>query len=453
MPTGADDRPNILFILCDQLRARSVGCYGDSQVRTPNLDRLAQEGVRFDAAYSTYPICTPARASVQTGLMPTACHVVWNNQTLDPAYPSLAEHLRRAGYRRAYIGKWHLGGYEGPQGHDYRYPIKRTHRHGWDDVFVVTHGEDYRPGHSPTIIGDRCGLRFDEWQPIWQTNEALKFLAHAPPEHPWILNVNYAIPHEPYFMPEPYRRMYDPKVLRFPPNAERQDAFREELAHYYGLIAWLDDEVGRLLEAVKAQRRRTVILFTSDHGWNLGSPGLPAKFSLYEESACIPLIIADPARPGGRICREPVSLVDIMPTLLDMAGLPPPEGIHGQSLTPLLDREDGWNRKSVFLQIIEHPNHNFERWDPPSRAVRSRRWKYIQRRDRELLFDLDSDPFEMCNLDSDPSWGAVVEEHRAELARWVARTEDPWPGSAMQGVYYNVGDNPFGEMQAHPPRA
>ena len=131
------DCPNILFILCDQLRARSVGGYGNEQARTPNVDRLCEKGTRFNAAYSTFPVCTPARASIHSGLMPSACHVVWNNQTLDSNYPCLADLLGDNGYTTAFIGKWHIGGYDGPQGHDYRHPIKKTHRHGWKDLFLI----------------------------------------------------------------------------------------------------------------------------------------------------------------------------------------------------------------------------------------------------------------------------------------------------------------------------
>lgn len=168
------EKPNILVILADQLRARTVGCYGDKQAKTPNIDALAERGVRFTSAYSTCPVCTPARASIQTGLMPTTCHVVWNNQTLEPKYPTFAELLAGQGYTCAYIGKWHLGGYEGAQGEDYRHPIKKSHRHGWNDLFLVTHGEDYRPGISHLLLlmtrqvcasqsGNRAGKQVRPW--------------------------------------------------------------------------------------------------------------------------------------------------------------------------------------------------------------------------------------------------------------------------------------------------
>jgi arylsulfatase A-like enzyme len=442
--------PNLLFIVADQLRARSLGCYGDAQARTPVLDRLAQRGTRFRAAYSTYPVCTPARASIQTGLMPTSCHVVWNNQTLEPVYPCLAEALSQAGYDTAYVGKWHLGGYGGPPGQDYRVPIKSTHRHGWNDLFLITHGEDYRPGRTPTLVGEQSALRFDEWQPTWQTNEAIKYLRGHDAKRPWVLNLNYALPHTPYLMPEKYRSLFDPAKLVLPPNVPKPDAFREELALYNSLTAWLDDEVSRVLAALDEMEggRDTVIVFTADHGWNLGSHGLPAKFSLYEESACVPLIIAGPDVPQSSVCEQPVSLIDLMPTLLDFAGAELPEGVQGESLRPLMSG-GAWTRRSIYLQVIDHPQHNLERWDPPSRGVRSDRYKYIERvGGQELLFDLQSDPYELHDLSARGEYSAVIEEHRRKLREWAARADDPWPAPAMEGLYYSIADNPFGEFQA-----
>lgn len=361
--------PNILLVVADQLRARSVGCYGDTRARTPVLDRWAAQGVRFAAAYSTYPVCTPARASIQTGLMPTSCHVVWNNQTLEPVYPSLAESLGAAGYVTAYVGKWHLGGYDGPPGLDYRVPIKPSHRHRWNDLFLVTHGEDYRPGRTPTLVGEQTGVRFNEWQPTWQTDEAIRFMNSCDGQRPWALNLNYALPHTPYLMPGKYRELFDPAQAVFPPNVPNPDAFREELALYNSLTAWLNDEVGRVLAALDSleAQRKTIIVFAADHGWNLGSHGLPAKFSLYEESACVPLIIAGPGVPPARVCDEPASLIDLMPTLLDFAGCDCPASIQGRSLRPLLTGAP-WSRHSIYLQVIDHPQHNLERWDPPAEA-------------------------------------------------------------------------------------
>lgn len=446
------DCPNILFILCDQLRARSVGGYGDEQARTPNVDRLCEKGTRFNAAYSTFPVCTPARASIHSGLMPSACHVVWNNQTLDPNYPCLADLLGDNGYTTAFIGKWHIGGYDGPQGHDYRHPIKKTHRHGWKDLFLITHGEDYRPGQTPTIAKDQANLRFDQWQPQWQTDQALKFLTEDVGDKPWILSLNYGIPHEPYRMPDQYQRMFDSKNLKLPPNVPNPEAVQAELAQYYGLIAWLDDEIGRVVERLQTlkQKRRTVIVFTSDHGWNLGSHGLPAKCSLYDESACVPLIIVDPNRPEGRICDEPVSLIDLMPTLLDMAGARSPNLAQGTSLVPLL-AAGPWKRKSIYLQVIQHPQH-LDRWDPPSRGVRTRQYKYIQRCNGEqLLFDMQLDPFELENLADDGNYREQINIHHRHLLQWAEFVGDPWPKSAMGGVYYSVQDNPEGELQMHGP--
>ena len=455
--------PNILFIVADQLRARSVGCYGDVRARTPVLDRLASQGARFSAAYSTYPVCTAARASIQTGLMPTSCHMVWNNQTLEPRYPRLAPSLAGAGYRTAYVGKWHLGGYDGEPGRDYHVPIKRSHRHGWDDLFLITHGEDYRPGHTPTLVGDTPEQKFDQWQPTWQSDRAIEFLQKQAGARPWILNLNYAIPHTPYLMPQKYLEMFRPEDSVFPPNVERPAEHAKELALYNGLTAWLDDEIGRVLSALEATSggRPTLVVFTSDHGWNLGSHHLPAKFSLYEESACVPLIIAEcpvasgvppvPMNlPSGRIINEPVSLIDLMPTLLDSAGVPVPGSVEGSSLRPLWTG-GAWTRRSVYLQVCEHPEHNYARWDPPSRGVRSIRYKYIERRGgQKLLFDLRADPFELTNLADQPELAAVVADHQRELENWRTRIHDPWPGSDIDGIYYSVPDNVFGEFQQNP---
>jgi arylsulfatase A-like enzyme len=140
-----------------------------------------------------------------------------------------------------------------------------------------------------------------------------------------------------------------------------------------------------------------------------------------------------------------------MPTLLDAAGLAMPPSLHGTSIRPLLSGGEMWPRRSVFLQIVEHPKHNLDRWDPPSRGVRDRRYKYIERRSGErILFDLHADPFETHNIADRHDEAQRVRELGLELRHWVSWTGDPWPAPDSEGVYYNVVDNPFGEMQAHP---
>ena len=211
-------KPNILLILPDELRAMALGCYGNQQAQTPNIDRLSADGVTFDYVCAPYPVCSPTRASLMTGLFPHANGEVDNGMTLDPSLPCVGESLRDAGYKTAYIGKWHLGGYEGGI-------ITPQFRHGFEDPWIITSQNAYKP--NTWVCQDGMEVKYvDEWRPEYEKQRVVEFVQSNPSE-PWFLLYSPLQPHLPYEMTDHYSQMYDPASITLRPNVE-DDNYRNE---------------------------------------------------------------------------------------------------------------------------------------------------------------------------------------------------------------------------------
>jgi len=427
-------RPNVLVIQPDQHRGMTLGCAGDAQAITPNLDRLAAEGIRFSNAVSSCPVCAPFRGTMQTGLYWHRHGVFANGMRLDPELTGFAEVFAESGYVTGYIGKWHLyghrelmrGGYV-PEGPD---------RQGWQEW----HG--YETGHRFFDV-----WRFDEqqrevpvegydWEPTWQTDMMLDFAARQRDAgRPWLYYVSYGPPHKPQECPQEYLELFPPPEFRLPPDLEGKLSRRDERRLrriwqvYYGQVTAVDHEVGRLLAGLEKLgiAEDTIILYCSDHGDRLGSHWVNAggvqsrprgKAAPYATAFRIPLIVRWPAAiEPDRVCDALIASVDLAPTILDLAGLPIPEVMQGRSMAGWCLRGDGPRNESVYLGLGEGPGGWRAVWD--GRHI-------FSRGEYRLLYDHRADPHEMTDLIDSPGHRDLARSLDEELLKLAAETGDPW---------------------------
>jgi len=371
--------PNFLFILTDQQRYDALGAAGNKNMRTPNIDRLASDGVRFDNCYAAQAVCSPSRASIISGLFPHA-HGVQNNVygiddvTAMPEYrmqvtwPLL---LQQHGYKTGYIGKWHLGD---------KAPKCFDEWHGFNSNLSHWMGKPYESEYRSDV----------------ETQQGLAFI-QANANRPFALYQSYYPPHAPYAAPKQYWEYYENTPLR--------------PLEYYAACSDIDRNIGRLLAKLESLDLldNTFIVFTSDHGDHFGMrPGGANKRAAYDECARVPLIIHHPKLAhGGKVRNELVSNVDLMPTILGVAGLDVPAGLHGVSLLPLCGGQSVPWRSAVTIENTEDVSGaNGDGGSTcNSRGVRTREWKLILR-DRlsvrathlRELYSLPADPFEHSDI-------------------------------------------------------
>jgi arylsulfatase A-like enzyme len=419
------NRPNVLLVFADQMRGMSLGCMGDPDVQTPNLDRLAKEGLLFTNAVANCPVCTPARASLLTGLHPLTHRAVCNDMQVSADFPTLATVLKGEGYATGYVGKWHLDGVPrdkftppGPRrlGFDYWRAWNCHH----DYFEAKCHGDTEAP------------VALEGYEPVAQTDLAVRFMREHR-DNPFLLCLSWGPPHDPYDqVPEEYRKQYDPEKLTLRPNAQNAD--RERLANYYAAITALDDQLGRLMRALKELRldENTLVIFTSDHGDMLGSHDRTHKEQPWEECLLVPLVMRWPARLGNaQVVDTLVGLVDLMPTILGLAGIEVPKGLSGVDLSAPIRGEMGQEPGSVFLQVIVPSNQARANGVKEWRGVRTKRYTYAryQNGDGWVLFDNKTDPYQQKNLFHDKGAVRLRRELECEVQGWLQRTGDeflPW---------------------------
>ena len=418
-----EHRPSILLILPDQMRGQALGCMGDPDIRTPNLDRLASQGILFRNTFANTPVCCPARAVILTGKYAHANGMVANDLRLRESETTIAERLAAEGYRTGYIGKWHLDGGRrlpgfvppGPrrQGFQFWAANECDHRH-----FQPTY---FRDTDVPVAVG-----RFEP--EVW-TDLAIEFLKQAGNE-PFFLVVAMGPPHDPYAAPERYMTLYDPARLTMRPNwvEGMPGAGRKEIAAYEAAITAVDEQVGRLMRALEdlGRSRETIVLFTSDHGDMLGSHGQRLKRKPWEESIHVPGILRYPARiPAGRTSDALVSHVDIAPTLLSLCGMPVPSKMQGSDLSSVALGTTARGPDAAFFQIFV-PFAGDQTSDP-WRGVRTDRFLYARTEAGPwLLFDLEQDPYELKNLVHDPAHAPLRLQMEKQLAAWMRQVGDSW---------------------------
>ena len=443
---------NVLFIAVDDMN-NDLGCYGHPLVKSPNIDRLALRGVKFDRAYCQFPLCSPSRSSLMTGLRPGTTKVFdlqYHFRTGLPNVMTLSQCFMTNGYYAARVGKiYHYGnpGQIGTSGLDdppsWQHFVNPA---GRDKTVLETDVINYTTnrglGSAMSFLSDKQG-RDEEHTDGKVATEAIKLLEEHK-DQPFFLAVGFYKPHTPYIAPKKYFDLYPIDQIKLPALSEddreripkpalsstqpwpyfgvKEDEARECKQAYYAAISFVDAQIGRVLDAVDRLKLwdSTIVVFWSDHGYHLGEHGLWMKQSCFEESARVPLVISAPGRKArGQVSPRTVELLDLYPTLADLTGLTPPSNLEGASLRPLLDNPEAkWNRPA-FTQV--------QRGGFPGYSVRTERWRYTEWDDGAKgaqLYDHDKDPHELVNLINDPKSAAALAEMKALVKKnWPVLVE------------------------------
>jgi choline-sulfatase len=441
----AADRPDILIVMADQLTTAAMPFHGNPVTQAPAMDALAESGVVFDNAYTASPLCTPARASLMTGLLPSNTHSYDNAAGFSSELPTFAHHLRDEGYRTALSGKMHFCGPDQLHGFEERlttdiYPADYDWTPDWDtterphwyhDMSSVTEaGVTIRTNQLD--FDDEVGYAAERW---------LFEHIRSGDQRPFCFVVSFTHPHDPYAVPQEYWDRYDAADIPMPaygydqsvthPHDERlravcamegvsitDDMVRDARHAYLGAVSYVDDHLARLVETLRVTGRleNTVVILTSDHGDMQGERGLWYKMSFYEGSARVPLVVSAPGRFRPSRVSSPVSTMDLLPTLVGIAGGDDDaaaEPLDAESLMPLL-RGDHDDRQVVVAEYLA------EGAIAPIVMYRRGSWKLVHSPvDPDQLFDLSTDPLERDNRAGDPAAAQVLAELRAEVAgRW-----------------------------------
>ena len=478
---AADQRRNVLFIISDDLN-NLLGCYGDPMVKTPNIDRLAARGVRFDRAYCAFPLCGPSRNSMLTGLYPNSTGIQTNGLVFRQTIPnqlSMSQAFRQQGYFAARIGKlyhYNVPNSIGTNGHDdpgsWELELNPA---GVDRLEEHPHITSLVPNQFGGTLSWYASPKSDEHHTdaimAKDADWVLERCARDK-QRPFFLAVGFFRPHTPYVAPQrPWFDMYDVNAMSVVEGVEADRADipeaglgsqkkeqntmtdeqrRQARQAYYASISFMDAQVGRVIESLDRHglAEKTVIVFTSDHGYHMGEHGLWQKMSLFEESARVPMLIVAPgAGSAGGVVSAPVSQVDLFPTLAELCGVTPPTNLQGQSLVPML-RDNaqtgrGWaltqvtrgggggqqkNKKAAEASGKSNPAANDGRYFGYS--LRTERWRYTEwdggQKGREL-YDHDTDPRELTNL-ADHADHSKTMEQLATLMREAVKTTLPASG-------------------------
>lgn len=479
------EKPNILFIFTDQHRLSAVGCYGETPCQTPNIDKLAQTGIRFETAYTVCPVCSPARATVMTGLYPHSHGVCSNVHNLGASVHELTDRpellsrqLLALGYTCGYSGKWHLGtdrktafgsynrptlpkdvGFKGQSfpghgGGGFNYPEYRQ--------YLAEHGYEHKVT-QPKEQGSRAFGRLtgvlegpvESTVPYFLAENSINLMEQAGKAgQPFFVWHNFWGPHGPYFttrefydlyanveIPEwpnfrwPSRAINGPHQVKIHPRAEQLtwEDWVEAIRYYYAFTSLIDSQIGRMVHCLDrtGQRQNTIIIFTADHGQALGSHGglVDKGWHHFEEIQRIPFIVCMPEtyygeglKPGD-VLQEWVSLADVYPTILEFAGTDRRQvERHGRSIVPLLRREQVSWREAIFVEF-----NGVNSLAASMVSVRKRNLKYGWNcSNRDELYDLKADPHETTNLIHDPKHADAVIDMRKLIEAWM--TEKQYPG-------------------------
>ena len=438
-------RPNILFMIADDHRHSALGALGTEAVSTPTFDQLMTDGTCFTQAHimgsTSGAVCMPSR-----GMLMTGCGLFDTPDPLPEDVPLLPELLRQNGYATFGTGKWHnrRGSYArcfgesgvvffGGMNDQYAMPVNDfdpAGRYPPEETYIAD-------GFATTVFSD----------------EMIGFLKSrsADDEAPFFAYIAFTSPHDPRTPPPPYDTMYDPAEVDLPPNfmpehpfdigvrdirdevlasyPRGEDEIKRHIADYYGMISHMDYDIGRILDTLEARglRENTIVIYTSDHGLGVGQHGLMGKQNLYDHSMRIPLIMRGPGVPAGLRCGALLYLLDLYPTLLELAGVPVPATSVGHSLNMLLDEVTFKHRRQIFSAyqgVFGHPQGR-----PYQRSIKDERHKLIQTvvagEETWQLFDLAADPHETNDLISARENAELVDKLKLSLRERQSRASDP----------------------------
>ena len=449
----AAKQPNVVLVLCDDIRWNALSCAGHPHLRTPNIDRLADEGIFFENTFCTTSLCSPSRASILSGLYAHA-HGVTNNFTEYPQdLASFPRQLQKAGYESAYFGKWHMGEKNDNPRPGFDWFVTHRGQGKYFDTEFNFHGRERKvvPGYYTTVVTDMAIQ--------WMQRERDK---------PFLLMIGQKAPHSFYF-PEPkYEHVFDHVEVNYPQSSFQLDGkpawmkkrlhtwhgiygpifdwrkdfpndkaagvvdFARMVRAYWGTILSVDDSLGRITDALRARGEldNTVVIFMGDNGLLEGEHGMVDKRTMHEASIRIPLIVrypglTPPDRP--KRIRQQILTTDIAPTILDLCEAPSLGKIHGRSFRKLVTQGDPDWRTAWFY------HYNYEKqfpYTPNVRGIRSDRWKYMRYphgdgtpdRHKAELYDLEGDPGELVNLIDDPQYAGLVKDLQDQLATLMRQT-------------------------------
>jgi choline-sulfatase len=451
----ASEKPNILFIAIDD-QNDWFGCLGGHpQAQTPNIDRLAEKGTLFTNAHCQSPLCNPCRTSLMTGLRPSTTGIYglapWFRDVEEyQDVVTLPQYLAQHEYGTYSTGKIYHGGYGrrktdrefqvlGPPAGVGVWPkqklVDTPAKHKLVDWGVFPHKDE-----------DKGDWKVASW--------AVEQLDAGLPE-PFFLSVGFFLPHVPCYATQKWFDLYPEETLQLPPVRfddrddtprfswymhwklpeprlkflQEADQWKNLVRSYLACTSFVDSQIGRVMEALErnGHAEDTVIVLWSDHGWHLGEKLITGKNTLWDRSARVPLIFAGPGVAAGARCNRPAELLDIYPTLVELCGLPPKDGLEGHSLMPQL-KDASAPRPWPAITTHNHDNH----------GVRTENWRFIQYADgSEELYDMRKDPNEWTNLAGDPAYHAVLERHRRMLP---AKSAKPAPGSRSRILVYEDGN-------------
>jgi len=441
-------KPNVLLIMTDQQRKDSVGAYGNPIIKTPNLDSLAENGVRFEGCYVQHAACMPSRACIFTGRYPMAHRVRTNGVPLPKHETTLAHVFAKNGYRTGGAGKFHFIPH-----YPYRSPLPMMETHpqpyyGFQEFHL---GEDGRSGehwvwiqrnHPEYHKKPDHQIPFELHNSYWSASHTIEFIRKCVGRgEPFFALCSFVDPHHGYNPPAPYRQMYKeqdmPKPIRRPgelddkpphlrDKAKRLEGVSKNIAYnrtqYYGEVTFIDDSIGGILKVLDELRVRdnTLIVFTSDHGDMLGDHWLYFKSLAYPQSANVPLIFNWPGRlKTGKVVNGIVQEIDILPTIMELVGIADPPGVQGKSQAKLLTTNS--NDTGYQYAYIEHAGSHY--------SLRSLKWRFTYYPGKEYgeLYDLEKDPDEFVNLWNDEKLASLKTKLTATLLDRIVSTRDPLP--------------------------
>ncbi|MCS2412403.1 sulfatase family protein [Bacteroides uniformis] len=421
-PFLAQERPNIIYIMTDQQSATAMSCAGNEELHTPNMDRLASHGVRFENAYCSFPLSGPSRSSMFTGCVPGVIGLHENGKPLPDSVRTrtLGTLVETAGYTTAYAGKWHAHTNSLPDKHAFGF----ENLHGHNDFGLAEAAVDFlkRKHDKPFFLV----ASFDNPHNICQYARSQK-LPFATVEEPDldecpVLPANFNV------------APYDADVLKYekeqnyrlyPTRNFTPDDWRRYRNAYFRLVETVDREIGKLVDEIDRQDlwKNTVIIFTSDHGDGNGAHQWNQKTALYEEVVNVPLIVCLPkGKQAGKVLPQLVnSGVDLLPSVCDWAGVEVPAGCHGVSYRAVTEQADPQKEHQPYV-VVE--THFLQTAGTPGWALRTPRYKYVLYevgKNREMLYDMEKDRGEMCNLAVSKAYKKVLEEHRNLLKEWMKK--------------------------------